>query len=206
MVQDKEMISVINRNSGYAGYPVPDSNNSLWRKFAPGETKKIEAEELRKLMFIPGGDVMLQDYLVILNQELVQELFGEVEPEYFYTATEIENLLKNGTLDQLDDCLTFAPEGVIEMIKTIAVSIKLNDMDKRELIYNKTGYNVHNVITNNKKVEQAEAEMGVKQPEVKVRKAAVPGQTAPTPVQSTQPTTPQRKAAAPKYKVVTKTE
>ena len=206
MVQDKEKISVINRNSGFAGYPVPDSNNSLWRKFAPGETKKIEAEELRKLMFIPGGDVMLKDYLVILNQELVEELLGEVEPEYFYTAKEIESLLKNGTLDQLDDCLTFAPDGVIEMIKTIAVSIKLNDMEKRELIYKKTGYNVHNVITNNKLVEKAEAETGIKKPEAKVRKAAIPGQVASAPVQNAQSDTPQRKAAAPKYKVVTKTE
>lgn len=206
MVQDKEMISVINRNSGYAGYPVPDSNNGLWRKFAPGETKKIEAEELRKLMFIPGGDVMLKDYLVILNQELVEELLGDVEPEYFYTSKEIEALLKNGSLDQLDDCLTFAPEGVIEMVKVIAVSMKLNDMDKRELIYKKTGYNVHNVITNNKLVEKAEAETGVKKPEAKVRKAAVPGQETSTPVQSVQPETPQRKASAPKYKVVTKTE
>lgn len=204
MIQDKEIISVINRSSGYAGYPVPDSNNSLWRKFAPGETKKIEADELRKLMFIPGGDVMLKDYLVILNQELVEELLGEVQPEYFYTVKEIENLLRNGSLDQLDDCLTFAPDGVIEIVKAIAVSIKLNDLDKRELIYKKTGYNVHNVITNNKLVEKAEAETGIKKPEAKVRKAAIPNQGFSSPTQNAQSETPQRKAAVPKYKVVTK--
>lgn len=48
--------------------------------------------------------------------------------------------------------------------------------------------------------------MGVKKPEVKVRKAAIPEQEATYTAQNTQSATPQRKAAAPKYKVVTKSE
>lgn len=202
MLEDKTIITVINRNNGSTGYSIPEMNG-LKRKFAPGETKKITMDELRKLSYQPGGDYMLKNYLIMFNEEAVTELIGEVEPEYYYTNEDIENLLIKGTLDQLDDCLTFAPVGVVEMVKSIAVKIKLNDMDKRELIFEKTGFSPDNAIKNNKYAEDAEK----KEAEAKkIRKAAIPGQTV-NPVQSVEvPEGPQRKTSAPKYKVVTQTK
>lgn len=202
MLEDKTIITVINRNNGSTGYSIPEMNG-LKRKFAPGETKKITMDELRKLSYQPGGDYMLKNYLIMFNEEAVTELIGEVEPEYYYTNEDIENLLIKGTLDQLDDCLTFAPVGVVEMVKSIAVKIKLNDMDKRELIFEKTGFSPDNAIKNNKYAEDAEK----KEAEAKkIRKAAVPGQAV-SPVQSVGvPEGPQRKTSAPKYKVVTQTK
>ena len=46
-----------------------------------------------------------------------------VEPEYFYTEKEVKELLTNGSLEQLEDTLNFAPEGVIELIKTMPVKM-----------------------------------------------------------------------------------
>ena len=71
---------------------------------------------------------------------------GGVEPEYHYTIKDIENLLLNGSLDSLLDCLDFAPEGVIDTVKDLAVKLPLNDMSKRKAILEKTGFNVTNAI------------------------------------------------------------
>lgn len=202
MLEDKTIITVTNRNNGSTGYSIPEMNG-LKRKFASGETKKITMDELRKLSYQPGGDYMLKNYLIMFNEEAVAELIGNVEPEYYYTDKDIENLLVKGTLDQLDDCLTFAPVGVIEMVKSIAVKIKLNDMNKRELIFEKTGFSPDNAIKNNKYAEDAEK----KEAEAKkVRKAAVPGQAANSAQSVEVSGGPQRKTSAPKYKVVTQTK
>lgn len=197
MLEDNTIITVLNRNNGSTGYGIPEMN--LHRKFAPGETKKISMDELRKLSYQTGGDYLLNNYLVMFNEEAVAELIGDVEPEYYYTEEDIQNLLVNGSLDQLDDCITFAPKGVVDLVKSIAVKIKLNDMNKRELIFNKTGFNPDNAIKNNKYAEDAEK----KEKEVKkVRKATIPGQESETVVESAEPATPQRKTSVPKYKVV----
>jgi hypothetical protein len=201
MLEDSTIITVTNRNNGSTGYSIPEMNG-LRRNFAPAETKKISMEELRKLSYQPGGEYLLKNYLIMFNEEAVAELVGAVEPEYYYTDADIENLLIKGTLDQLDDCLTFAPVGVVEVVKNMAVKFKLNDMDKRELIFEKTGFNPDNAIKNNKYAEDAEK----KEAEAKkVRKAAVPGQESSSETVSVQESAaPQRKASAPKYKVVEK--
>jgi len=39
--------------------------------------------------------------------------------------------MKTGSLDEFLDCLDFAPEGVTDLIKTLAVELPLNDVAKR---------------------------------------------------------------------------
>mgnify|MGYP000445784818 FL=1 len=41
-------------------------------------------------------------------------------------------------------------------MKNLAVSLKLNDMSKREIIFDKTGFNVTNAININKESEKTE--------------------------------------------------
>ena len=52
--------------------------------------------------------------------------------------------------DDFLDCLDFAPVGVIDLIKQLAVSLPLNDMEKREAIKNKFGFDVTKAIENSK--------------------------------------------------------
>jgi hypothetical protein len=79
-------------------------------------------------------------------EEAVREILTDVEPEYFYTETEIKQLLQHGSLDQLLDCLDYAPEGVISLVKNMAVDMKLNDISKRDAIKDKTGFDVSKAI------------------------------------------------------------
>jgi len=90
---------------------------------------------------------LIQESLVILdNPEAINAILGKVEPEYFYSKDDIIKLMKTGTLDEFLDCLDFAPEGVKDLIKTLSVELPLNDVDKREAIFNKLGFNVDNAI------------------------------------------------------------
>lgn len=145
MIDKTTLIKVRNRDNGTVGYRIPDLGN-LHRNFQVGETKEITMEELRKLSYLPGGMVILRDCLIIDNKEAVAELLGEVEPEYNYTEEEVKLLLTSGSIDQFMDALDFAPKGVIELIKTLAVDLKLNDVAKRQAILDKTGFNVTRAI------------------------------------------------------------
>ena len=155
MVSNETIVRVTNRDGGSVGYKIPDLNN-LYRNYAPGETKEVTAEEIRKLSYVDGGMALLKDYLVIDNKELIQELLHEVEPEYYYTAEDVKNLLLNGSLDELKDCLDFAPEGTIDMVKKYAVELKIPDVYKRKAIQDSTGLNVTTAIDINEATEEEE--------------------------------------------------
>ena len=146
MLDKNTLIKVVNRDNGTVGYTIPDLGN-LHRNFQPKEEKEISMEELRKLSYLPGGEVLLRDCLIIKNEEAVAELLGVVEPEYHYTEAEIKQLLLYGTIDQFMDCLDFAPQGVVDLLKNMAVTLKVNNIEKREAIKAKTGFDVSKAIS-----------------------------------------------------------
>lgn len=167
MVEKDRLIKVRNRSDGGTGYTIPDLNN-LHRDFQINEVKEITFEELFKLYQIPGGEYIIRNYLTVEDEDAVAELLGQVEPEYYYTSDQVAELLNKGTLDELEDCLNFAPAGVIDLIKTISVTLPLNDIAKREMIFKKTGFNVSAAIELAKSDEEEEEMFKP------VRKAAAP--------------------------------
>lgn len=189
---ENEMVIVTNRNNGYTGYQIPDTGVS--RNFAPGESKRISKEELMQLSYIEGGEYLLKNYLIVNNDKTLEELNISVQPEYYYTEEEIKELLTTGSLDQLEDTLNFAPDGVIEIIKDMAVKTELPDTRKRKMISEKTGFNIDNAI----RVNEVMAEDQIKDE----HNEPIERKASPINVESD---TPQRKAAPiKKYKVVTK--
>lgn len=146
-------VEVTNRNNGTTGYLL---SSGIYRDFNVAETKKIDIEELRELKSVPGGEYMLQNYFVIKDKSALEYLDINPEPEYFYTEDEITRLLESGSLDQLEDCLNFAPQGVIDLVKSIAVKLEIPDTRKRKLIEDKTGFSVNNAIMINHALEEDE--------------------------------------------------
>jgi hypothetical protein len=144
MISKDTILKVTNRNNGSTGYTVADLG--IHRHFSPNESKDITMDELRKLSYVPGGRYIIENCLIIHNEEAVREILTDVEPEYFYTEAEIKQLLTKGSLDQLLDCLDYAPEGVISLVKNMAVDMKLNDVSKRDAIKDKTGFDVSKAI------------------------------------------------------------
>ena len=141
-------VEVTNRNNGITGYTL---NSGMERIFNINETKKIPLEELQEVEAMPGGEYLLRNYLMIKDKTALDYLNVEPEPEYFYTENEIKELLLNGSLDQLEDCLNFAPQGVLDILKDKAVSLEIPDMRKRDLISKTLGFNIDNAI----KIEKA---------------------------------------------------
>ena len=72
MLEKNTLIKVTNRDNGTVGYTIPDLGN-LHRTFQSGETKEVSMDELRRLSYIPGGHQILENYLVIENEEAVQD-------------------------------------------------------------------------------------------------------------------------------------
>ena len=188
MIENSMTIKVTNRDNGSVGYSVPDLG--VHRTFQPKESKEISAEELRKLSYLPGGDVIIKDYLIIHNEELLKELLGEVEPEYYYSEDEVKTLLLSGSLEQLQDCLDFAPNGVIDLIKSLAVSLKIDNVSKRKAIQDKTGFNVTRAIEINEETDE----------ETTSKESAQGRRAAPITAKSEEAQ--QRRSAPPKYNVV----
>lgn len=190
MLDKNTLVKITNRYDGMASYEIADLG--INRLFMAGETKEITAEEVRKLSYSIGGMALLKDYLVIDNAELVEEILGPVEPEYYYTENDVRNLLEKGSLAELQDCLDFAPEGTVELVKKVAVETKLNDIQKRKAILDGAGFDVNTAVMVNEETEDE------RQDDVKVRRATTAKPTATT-------TTSGRRTAAPtasKYKVV----
>lgn len=141
------IVNVKNRGTSEAGYTLPDSG--IRRNWTPGEIKKnIPVSELEQATYIPGGFKLIQKYLLINDKEVCDYLGLETEPEYFYDEAEIKTLLSSGTIDQFLDCLDFAPGGVLDLIKKIAVEINLNDINKRQAIKDKLEFDVTAAIAN----------------------------------------------------------
>ena len=191
MIEKDTLIKVKNRDSGTVGYTIPELGN-LHRSFSKGETKEITMDELRKLSYISGGKILLQNYLIVQNQDALKELLSDdVEPEYYYGEEEIKKLLLTGSNDQLLDCLEFAPECVIGLVKYLAVSLKINDISKRNIILEKTGFNVTNAIAINEETIEGEGE-----------EAKSSRRSAPVTVEKSDETPKRRVAAPQQYNVV----
>lgn len=185
MVEKTREIEVTNRDRGSVGYTIPDLGN-LNRQFESGETKTVTFEELEKLSWIPGGQYILENCLVINDDEAVRQLLHNVEPEYYYSKEDIKKLLTTGSLEELLDCLDFAPDGVKNLVKTVAMELPLNDVNKRQAILDKLGFDITKALEL-RTIAEGEEEHA----ETSKRRVAVPSKTT---------------EAAPARRIIKKTE
>ena len=135
-----KLCNVKNRSSSMVVYRIPE--DGIRRQFAPGESKKIYMSELEKLTYQPGGRALITNFLQITDESVTSNLNIHTENEYYMSEEQIAELIVNGSLDAFLDCLDYAPIGVIDLLKQYAVSIPMNDMEKRSALKEKTGFDV----------------------------------------------------------------
>ena len=138
--------NVKNRSAGSVLYKIPE--DGVRRLFAPGEIKRISYEELLHLSYQPGGRELMANFLQIQSEGVPKSLGIKTEPEYYMSEQDVVELIKHGTLDQFLDCLDYAPEGVIELIKKFSVELPLDNFEKRQALKTKTGFDVDAAIAN----------------------------------------------------------
>lgn len=141
-----KMYNVKNRSASIAVYRIPEKN--IRREFMPGEEKKISYEELQALSFQSGGRELMANFLQIQSSEVTEDLNIHTEVEYNYSEQDIVNLIKEGSLDAFLDCLDYAPVGVMDLLKKLAVSLPMTDMAKIKALKEKTGFDVAKALAN----------------------------------------------------------
>lgn len=156
--------AIKNRSSSLVGYKIPEKN--IRREFAPGEVKRVTFEEIQLLSYQPGGLVLLIDFLQV-NPDVLSALGYSAEPEYYMDENQIKDLLLNGSIDEFLDCLDFAPNGVINLIKQFAVSLPLSDLQKRRALKRITGFDVDKALIHIEEEKEPEAEETTKTRRVK---------------------------------------
>lgn len=155
--KNKKYFIVKNRSTSRVVYSIPSLN--IRRQFAPGESMRISFDELRKFMFEPGAKSLLQNFLQVEAEEVLREFNIDAQPEYFLSEQQIKDLLLTGSYEAFLDCLDFAPVGVIDLIKTFAVTLPLSDYNKRQALKEKIGFDVDAALANQKKeIEEAKAD------------------------------------------------
>lgn len=142
-----KLFVVKNRSASEVVYSIPE--DGIRRPFAPGESKRISYGELQKLSYQPGGREIMTNFLQIQSEEVTDNLNIKREVEYDMSEEQIIELLRSGSMDALLDALDFAPVGVIDLIKTFAVQMPLNDIEKCNAIKEKTGFDVMAAVKNN---------------------------------------------------------
>lgn len=189
---------VTNRSASRLHYSVPEIGVKS-RDFQPGESKKIKYDELLGLSYIPGGLELIRDYLKVealeKQDEDIKTIVGKTEPEYNMDSKAVKDLIQTGTMDEWLDALDFAPEGVIDLIKTLSTELPLTDTQKMQAFKEK------------KKVDLASM-IQIRQAELAEERAA---QVDTTPTRRTAATekteaAPERRTSGSKYKVVSKGE
>lgn len=193
-----EKIKVKNRSNRMLVYSIPDMN--IRREWAPGEVKNLTREELDALSYVPGGTTMLRDSLFIDDADVVKEMPIKVEPEYYLDDKGVIDLIQNGTVEAFLDCLDFAPDGVIDLIKKYAYELPCNDSRKRDGLKAKTGFDVTLALQHKAEVEAAQAE------EANTTESGMEVKAAPTRRAAQTEAQPEGRRTTPKYKVVTKGE
>lgn len=175
-MDNNKVFNVKNRSAGVVGYNIPEEK--IRREFAPGETKKISWYELDKLSYQPGGTRILEEFLQVYNEEVIQELNLHTEPEYFMGEAEVIKLIRDGSIDEWLDALDFAPTGVLDLIKQMSVTMPLNDYNKRIALKQKLGFDIDAAIKNWEAEKAAAKEPAEKPAERRVKPAAEQAQPA----------------------------
>ena len=183
------MYRVKNRGASTVVYKIADKG--IRREFKPGQVMQISSEELEELTFQPGGTVILSQFLQILDLEGIQAAHIKTEPEYYMSEADVAKLITSGSLDAFLDALDFAPIGVIDLIKKLSISIPMVDIQKRKALKEKTGFDVEAALKHNEEDKEDDQKTILKQSngERRVKPDAAPAG---------------RRAAAPKYNIITK--
>lgn len=135
-----DLIEVINNSSGSVSL-ASDKLSIVWAY--PDTVKKIEFGKLEDALNSRGVPILFESGALFIADNEAREALGlDPKTEQELTTKEIENVLRNGSLEDLEDILQLAPEEVFQKIVSISIAMPLNDLAKGTLIKQYTGVDV----------------------------------------------------------------
>lgn len=146
--------------SRYNGYlSLKESESGIVRTFPnKGFKMSLSKDSILQISYTPGGRKTLKERILFKDKEIIDLLDLGLELEDTFSEKDLKELLLTGTVAQLEDALEFGNKGTIELIKDLAIELKISDNNKRDAISKKTGTNINNIINlfseeeNNKEV------------------------------------------------------
>lgn len=149
MLKPEDKIVVTNRSNGSVIYNIPEQN--IRREFNVREKKTVPYSEIESVAAQNGGPELLYNYFYFENREvLTQALNIKPEIEYDLTEDKIPKWMVVCSLEEFQDALDYAPDGIKDLIKKFAVSLPLNDMEKREALLKQLKFDCTRAIENNR--------------------------------------------------------
>jgi hypothetical protein len=153
-LKDNMMVEVINNSTGSVSYFSELSRiHRKWDK--PDSKKKVSLEELRELVSASGGYELLENFLLIKDMDVREELGLPVNKEYMLDDKEIKALLKK-SVDTIETTLENTSDSIREKIAQAAIDTKLSDLDKLEVIQEHSGVDVLFAVQEKKEEEKQE--------------------------------------------------
>src|SRR5690625_3693526 len=95
-------VKVFNNTTGRVSFIAGDKKYK-WDK--PDVPRNVPLGHLRELMFSRGGEILLHECLLIKENDIREDLGLPFEKEHILGKQEIVELLKNGSLDELQEVL-----------------------------------------------------------------------------------------------------
>lgn len=147
-----ETVRVYNRSNSLVSYVDQETKRKrVWQPIINGveSYKDIEIEEIERVISNDyGAKVLYEDYLVIKDKDACEKIGISCPKEYFYDAKEIQKILETGTDFDLVEMIEFNNGALGDLIKQIAVEIKLDSSRKRQIIKDRLNFNVNFAIEN----------------------------------------------------------
>lgn len=141
----KKDIKVLNRFGGSVTVKTSAGKRFEWSTM--GSIVLMTEEEISDIYNQKGGRFILEERLSIQDNEVVEKLGLQAEPEYGFDIKTIEALLVQGTGDQLAEALEYNGLGFAESVRDIALKIKLEDLNKLGIISKALNINMANMRT-----------------------------------------------------------
>lgn len=158
VVKDTDSVTLRNFTTNAVVYRTPSTN--VRRELPSGGSIKVTAGEIREMMYDKGCADILLNYVQICNRSLALEVGvseDSFENEYNWNLEDIRKCLLTGSLEELEDAMDFAPDGIKESLLTEAVELEIPDIRKREVISKGMKRDVSGMIENKHRIN-ADAE------------------------------------------------
>lgn len=147
IINDTTLIPVRNMVNHRVVYTIPEEHKRV--VFEPFQERKIRAGELRALNYTIGGSILLRNYLCVKSDDMRIEFnVPSDQIEYDWTKQDIKHVLldNDALIEQLEDALDFAPQGIKELIVDYAVEWKIPDSNRRKIISKMMNVNIDEMI------------------------------------------------------------
>lgn len=117
---------------------------------------------------------IFKNYVSVDDKEIQEKLGIDVteDVEYNWTVNDVDKVLMDVTkIDNLEDALNFAPDGIKDLIVERAVALRIPNMTARELIKKATGSDISTMISNLEAEEASNETKATEEETPKTRKA-----------------------------------